>query len=182
MGQIWEVPHPAFREEDFPALRYFPLPRNCCNLLRLVTYSSSPTMSIERLLQSNAVHTPLARLKTVDVSVSCFSYYYFVGLTTGVGLLHLRHTRRCTYTIKWLISFTLSSTFTFCACGARARDCALTEMVAFVDGKSTLRTFPSNPKSRITHTTSGLICKGKDVNLGPLVGSTGGFGPRSWRR
>jgi hypothetical protein len=46
----------------------------------------------------------------------------------------------------------LSSTFTTCACGAKARDCALTQMAAFVDGEA-----PT------------------PVDLGPLVGVERGF-------
>ena len=48
----------------------------------------------------------------------------------------------------------LSSTFTTCACGARAENCAITQMAAFVDGD--------------VHPTGG-------VDLGPLVGKRRGF-------
>jgi hypothetical protein len=51
----------------------------------------------------------------------------------------------------------LGSTFTTCACGARARDCALTQMAAFVDGE---------------------IESGGRVNLGPLIGVERGFKTR----
>ena len=51
----------------------------------------------------------------------------------------------------------LGSTFTTCACGARAKDCALTQMAAFVDGE----------------TKSGT--EGHHPDLGPLVGVERGF-------
>ncbi|KAF8627262.1 hypothetical protein AX15_004454 [Amanita polypyramis BW_CC] len=49
----------------------------------------------------------------------------------------------------------LSSTFTTCACGAHARDCAITQMAAFVDGEA--------------------LRASKAVDLGPLVGARRGF-------
>ena len=49
----------------------------------------------------------------------------------------------------------LSSTFTTCACGARAKNCAITQMAAFVDGD-------------VVHPSGG-------VDLGPLVGKRRGF-------
>lgn len=58
------------------------------------------------------------------------------------------------------ILHTLSSTFTTCACGAKATDCALSQMAAFVDGEL--------PKD------SGE----GSVDLGPLVGSIRGFRTR----
>ena len=76
-----------------------------------------------------------------------------------------------------------SSTFTFCACGARARDCVLTEMAAFVDEQEHFTYLSQQTEeSNHAHTTSGRIRKGRDIDLGSLVGSTGGFGPRSGRR
>jgi len=51
----------------------------------------------------------------------------------------------------------LSSTFTTCACGSKTKDCALTQMAAFVDGEAG----PS-----------------KGVDLGPLVGVQRGFKTR----
>ncbi|CAA7271813.1 unnamed protein product [Cyclocybe aegerita] len=66
----------------------------------------------------------------------------------------------------------LSSTFTTCACGARARDCALTQMAAFVDGQSQLLT-PRNHHG-VTHDDE----QEKDVDLGPLVGRKRGFKTR----
>lgn len=58
------------------------------------------------------------------------------------------------------ILHTLSSTFTTCACGAMAKDCALSQMAAFVDGE-----LPQDSGRR-------------NVNLGPLVGATRGFKTR----
>ncbi|KAJ3505400.1 hypothetical protein NLJ89_g7437 [Agrocybe chaxingu] len=66
----------------------------------------------------------------------------------------------------------LSSTFTTCACGARARDCALTQMAAFVDGQSRLLT----PRNHHGMTSDDEREKG--VDLGPLVGRKRGFKTR----
>lgn len=62
---------------------------------------------------------------------------------------------------------------------SRAHDCALTEMAAFVDEQEHFTHLSQQTEVlNHAHTTSGRICKGREVNLGPLVGSTGGFGPR----
>jgi hypothetical protein len=53
-----------------------------------------------------------------------------------------------------------SSTFTTCACGAKANDCALKLMAAFVDGD-----LPPKPNL-------------ENIDLGPLVGSSRGFKTR----
>jgi len=58
----------------------------------------------------------------------------------------------------------LSSTFTTCACGARARNCALTQMAAFVD--------------RLEGVKGGSREKDHEeppVDLGPLIGAKRGF-------
>jgi hypothetical protein len=60
----------------------------------------------------------------------------------------------------------LSSTFTSCACGACARDCTLTQMAACVE---------SQHDKHQTYATSGRIRKGKDIDLGHLVGRMRGF-------
>ena len=52
----------------------------------------------------------------------------------------------------------LSSTFTTCACGARAQDCTINRMAAFVDG------VPTGSGQQEQH-----------VDLGPLVGRKRGF-------
>ncbi|TFK73799.1 hypothetical protein BDN72DRAFT_134269 [Pluteus cervinus] len=57
----------------------------------------------------------------------------------------------------------LSSTFTTCACGSRAKDCVLTQMAAFVDGDGPVAG-PSTINGR--------------VDLGPLVGAKRGFKTR----
>ena len=56
------------------------------------------------------------------------------------------------------ILHTLSSTFTTCACGARARDCTINRMAAFVDG------VPTGSGQQEQH-----------FDLGPLVGQKRGF-------
>jgi hypothetical protein len=73
----------------------------------------------------------------------------------------------------------LSSTFTSCACGARARDCALTQMAAFVDGQEHFTQISQQTEeSHHAYATSGRMRKGRDLDLGPLVGSTRGFRTR----
>lgn len=90
----------------------------------------------------------------------------------------------------------LSSTFTTCACGAKAKDCALTKMAEFVDGQTPPTPSPSPPsivvgdeqplaaayereRSRIRMSGSEKGGKKKDgcgkVDLGPLVGVERGF-------
>lgn len=58
----------------------------------------------------------------------------------------------------------LSSTFTTCACGAKAKDCALAQMEAFVD--------------REVADAAELRSEEGKVDLGPLVGATRGFKTR----
>ena len=53
----------------------------------------------------------------------------------------------------------LASTFTTCACGAKARDCVLTQLNAFVD-------------------SSAPNAADQDIDLGPLVGTSRGFRTR----
>ncbi|CDO76147.1 hypothetical protein BN946_scf185027.g10 [Trametes cinnabarina] len=83
----------------------------------------------------------------------------------------------------------LSSTFTTCACGARARDCALTRMAEFVENQTPLTPSPS-PPSQFTkdrnaarrgsaggpsHADDGAAAH---VDLGPLIGIERGFRTR----
>jgi hypothetical protein len=86
----------------------------------------------------------------------------------------------------------LGSTFTTCACGARAKDCALSAMARFVDGE-----FTNKPPSAAATTSrdvgmdatgaagteaDGVNARGKGkrgrIDLGPLVGVKRGFGTR----
>ena len=65
----------------------------------------------------------------------------------------------------------LSSTFTTCACGARARDCALTQMAAFVDGQ----------QINVNRHRDNLQLESTDslrIDMGPLVGRKRGFKTR----
>jgi len=69
----------------------------------------------------------------------------------------------------------LSSTFTTCACGSKAKDCALNLMAEFVDGRLPTSTIPlsqrpdtSSPGDKRTHR----------VDLGPLIGAQRGFRTR----
>ena len=65
----------------------------------------------------------------------------------------------------------LSSTFTTCACGALSKDCALSQMAAFVDGHDLTsllrRKDPSNEVESDDDTAR--------VDIGPLVGRKRGF-------
>ncbi|KAF8261837.1 hypothetical protein EI94DRAFT_1745077 [Lactarius quietus] len=68
----------------------------------------------------------------------------------------------------------LSSTFTTCACGSKAKDCALNLMAEFVDGRlpvpaSPLSQRPNDPDMGSSH---------HRLDLGPLVGAQRGFHTR----
>jgi len=69
----------------------------------------------------------------------------------------------------------LSSTFTTCACGSKAKDCALNLMAEFVDGR--LPT-PTVPMSRPPDDSSGVDKRPLKIDLGPLVGAQRGFRTR----
>ncbi|KAH7913634.1 hypothetical protein BJ138DRAFT_1145684 [Hygrophoropsis aurantiaca] len=60
----------------------------------------------------------------------------------------------------------LSSTFTTCACGSAAKDCALTQMAAFID------------QEPIVCEEKKAAGSSKKVDLGPLVGAKRGFKTR----
>ena len=64
----------------------------------------------------------------------------------------------------------LSSTFTTCACGSKAKDCALNLMAEFVDGRLPV---PAPPPFQRPNEPSG-----SRVDLGPLVGAQRGFHTR----
>ena len=71
----------------------------------------------------------------------------------------------------------LSSTFTTCACGSKAKDCALNLMAEFVDGRLPTSTIPlsqrpdtSSPGDKRPHRVG--------VDLGPLIGAQRGFRTR----
>jgi len=65
----------------------------------------------------------------------------------------------------------LSSTFTTCACGARARECALTQMAAFVDGHP----IGCGKERSTAHDSDDEPDR---VDVGPLVGRKRGFRTR----
>ncbi|KAI0262820.1 hypothetical protein BC834DRAFT_971881 [Gloeopeniophorella convolvens] len=69
----------------------------------------------------------------------------------------------------------LSSTFTTCACGSKAKDCALTLMAEFVDGRLPAPAAASSPQAS---EPSGAEHLPPTVNLGPLVGVQRGFRTR----
>jgi hypothetical protein len=69
----------------------------------------------------------------------------------------------------------LSSTFTTCACGSKAKDCALNLMAEFVDGCLPTSTVPLSQRPDPSSTGD----KGSHrVNLGPLIGTQRGFRTR----
>ncbi|TBU52480.1 hypothetical protein BD310DRAFT_861853 [Dichomitus squalens] len=83
----------------------------------------------------------------------------------------------------------LASTFTTCACGAKARDCVLTRIAEFVENQTPLTPSPSPPsqftKEKEKH--AGKSRKGDraedkgspaPVDLGPLIGIERGFRTR----
>ncbi|KAI0820106.1 hypothetical protein BC628DRAFT_1423178 [Trametes gibbosa] len=85
---------------------------------------------------------------------------------------------------------TLSYTFTTCACGAKARDCALARMAEFVETQTPLTPEPSPPSQFTKEKNAARGGKGAPddtlstsasatpVDLGPLVGIERGFRTR----
>ena len=81
----------------------------------------------------------------------------------------------------------LASTFTTCACGAKARDCVLNRIAEFVENQTPLTPSPSPPSqfAKEKEKQSGKSRKGDPaesspapVDLGPLVGVERGFKTR----
>ncbi|PCH44296.1 hypothetical protein WOLCODRAFT_154334 [Wolfiporia cocos MD-104 SS10] len=80
----------------------------------------------------------------------------------------------------------LSSTFTTCACGSRARDCAITRMAEFVDSQTPPTPSPSPPSMSVAERDRQDEVDESDqearfrrkTNLGPLVGAERGFRTR----
>ena len=69
----------------------------------------------------------------------------------------------------------LSSSFTTCACGSKAKDCALNLMAEFVDGCLPTSTVPLSQRPDPSSTGD----KGShSVDLGPLIGTQRGFRTR----
>ncbi len=66
----------------------------------------------------------------------------------------------------------LSSTFTTCACGSKAKDCALNLMAEFVDGRLPTS---SAPLSQRPDALNGGDKESPRVDLGPLIGAQRGF-------
>jgi hypothetical protein len=69
----------------------------------------------------------------------------------------------------------LSSTFTTCACGSKAKDCALNLMAEFVDGRLPTS---SAPLSQRHDALNGGDKRPPRVDLGPLIGAERGFRTR----
>ena len=69
----------------------------------------------------------------------------------------------------------LSSTFTTCACGSKAKDCALNLMAEFVDGRLPTS---STPLSQRTDALNGGDKRPPRIDLGPLIGAQRGFRTR----
>jgi uncharacterized protein len=66
----------------------------------------------------------------------------------------------------------LSSTFTTCACGSKAKDCALNLMAEFVDGRLPTS---STPLSQRLDALNGGDKRPPRIDLGPLIGAQRGF-------
>ena len=66
----------------------------------------------------------------------------------------------------------LSSTFTTCACGSKAKDCALNLMAEFVDGRLPTS---SAPLSQRPDASNGGDKRPPRIDLGPLIGAQRGF-------
>lgn len=69
------------------------------------------------------------------------------------------------------ILHSLSSTFTTCACGALSKDCALTQMAAFVDGHDLGSLFRRKDQSNEVDSDDDNT----KIDIGPLVGRKRGF-------
>jgi uncharacterized protein len=69
----------------------------------------------------------------------------------------------------------LSSTFTTCACGSKAKDCALNLMAEFVDGRLPTS---STPLSQRPDAMNGGDKRPPRIDLGPLIGAERGFRTR----
>ena len=79
---------------------------------------------------------------------------------------------------------TLASTFTTCACGAKAQDCVLARIAEFVENQTPLTPSPS-PPSQFAKEKHGAKGRGKaehaeesPIDLGPLIGTERGFRTR----
>ena len=93
-------------------------------------------------------------------------------ITSAFRAQHLSHIRNQMASML----HALSSTFTTCACGSKAKDCALNLMAEFVDGR--LPVPASSPPSQRTNDPSGTDSRSHRVDLGPLVGAQRGFHTR----
>ena len=69
----------------------------------------------------------------------------------------------------------LSSTFTTCACGSKAKDCALNLMAKFVNGCLPV---PAPPLPQRPNDLSTTDTQSQQLDLGPLVGAQRGFHTR----
>jgi hypothetical protein len=93
-------------------------------------------------------------------------------ITSAFRAQHLGHIRNQMASML----HALSSTFTTCACGSKAKDCALNLMAEFVDGR--LPVAASSPPSQGPNDPSGTDLRSHRVDLGPLVGAQRGFHTR----
>lgn len=75
---------------------------------------------------------------------------------------------------------TLASTFTTCACGAKARDCVLTRIAEFVENPTPLTPSPSPPSqfTKDKHRGKPAQPEQSPIDLGPLIGIERGFRTR----
>ncbi|KAF8188746.1 hypothetical protein BJ912DRAFT_851154 [Pholiota molesta] len=94
------------------------------------------------------------------------------GMFPPAALTHLRHQLAG-------ILHALASTFTTCACGARARDCALSAMAAVVARLEAFAWTWTRAPDDAGRQERGLgLGRWADVDLGPLVGAKRGFRTR----
>ena len=79
---------------------------------------------------------------------------------------------------------TLSSTFTTCACGSKARDCVLARIAEFVENQTPLTPSPSPPSQFSKDKSAAKARPNYDhpveshIDLGPLIGIERGFRTR----
>jgi hypothetical protein len=122
----------------------------------------------------NAVHHLPALIETPHL----FEYVVLLTLFRVPRLIiSVCRTHHLSYIRNQMASMlhALSSTFTTCACGSKAKSCALNLLAEFVDGR--LPT-PTAPLSQRPNDPSGEDKRPHRIDLGPLIGAQRGFHTR----
>ncbi|KAH9017273.1 hypothetical protein EDB85DRAFT_2294929 [Lactarius pseudohatsudake] len=110
----------------------------------------------------NAVHHLPALIEAPNM------FQYAAPLTLAHHLSYIRNQMSA-------MLHALSSTFTTCACGSKAKDCTLNLTAEFVGGRLPVA---ASPPSQRADDPSGTDARSHRVDLGPLVGAQRGFHTR----